>query len=154
MSLPLFNAKAIQTLTHRAMLSGMHYGLGAKIPLTTPLSGLHGRSVDCSGFVRWLTYQSTDNHLVIPDGSYYQRDWFAQRATKVEYHSVGQNLNELHIAFICPTPEHKVGHVWFVREGWTYESHGGVGPNSRRWDTRILTEEVCACYILPHVWKD
>jgi hypothetical protein len=154
MALPLINAKRLQTLHHQAMLMGMHYGLGSKInPLSTPVSELAGRRVDCSGWVRYLIYNSTDEKLVIPDGSYNQRAWYAVRASQVNYNSVRLNPSELHIAFISPTPSHKIGHVWLLREGVTYESHGGVGPNSRRWNTHILASEVSACYVIPHTWK-
>lgn len=158
MSLPPFNVKTLQSLTHTMMLADMHYGLGSKIPLSLPSSGFNGRKVDCSGFVRYLTYHSTDPHLTIPDGSYNQLDWFHSRAPLVNYDDTIRQPHELHICFIRTLYDarghvSRVGHVFFVREGLTYESHGGVGPNSRKWDTRILKAETGPCYKVPHIWK-
>lgn len=153
MSLPTVNAKALQAITHRMMLLGMHYGLGSKIPLSTPVEKCRNKRIDCSGMVRYLVYHSTDGPAIIPDGSYNQKDWVSARTDRVDYDVVGEDLNSLFIAFISPSSTHRIGHVWICRSGWTYESHGGVGPNSRRWDTRILVSEVSACYVLPHKWE-
>lgn len=152
MSLPSINARALQTISHRMMVLGMHYGLGSKISLSTPVEQCRGKRIDCSGFVRYIIYHSTDEHLAIPDGSFNQKAWIQTRAPLVSYHDVGSDMASLFIAFISPTPSHRIGHVWMIRGGVTYESHGGVGPNSRRWDTHILKTEVSACYRWPHTW--
>jgi hypothetical protein len=152
MTLPTINAKALQAITHRMMILDMRYGLGSKIPLATPVEKCRGKRIDCSGMVRYLVYHSTDERLVIPDGSFNQKDWIAARATRVSYEEAGRNPSDLFIAFISPTAAHRIGHVWFLRGGWTYESHGGVGPNSRHWNTNILKNEVSACYHWKHSW--
>jgi hypothetical protein len=41
-----------------------------------------------------------------------------------------------------------IGHVWLVHNGFTFESHGGVGPNSRPFNTPILSHIVTDVYVL------
>jgi hypothetical protein len=152
---PPINLFLLQKLTHSLQINGVSYGLGSKVKLEAPAKSI--QRIDCSGLVRWLVYNCTSPHLVIPDGSYNQREWCQKMGlVSVPYNQVNQapNLagNDLFIAFINKTSDHE-GHVWFVNDGETFESHHGRGVNSRKWNSRPLPQEVAYCFIWPHIWK-
>lgn len=144
------NLKILQSLHHRAMQNDVRYRLGAKVKLDTPIDRV--RVVDCSGWSRYLMYWATDKKVVMPDGSWIQRDWCKGFFKRVPYRSVHDNPNELHLAFLDPKGG-KAGHVWYAREGHTFESRGGVGPDERPWNTPFLKAEVDYTFLIPHIWK-
>lgn len=144
------NLKRLQSLHHVLMHNGVRYKLGAKAKFSMPASAI--RYIDCSGLIRYLVYHSTQNRLVIPDGSWMQRDWALQNLNKVPYLSVRDNPNELYLATLDPK-NGKAGHIWWVNDGFTMESHGGRGPNERPWNTPILKAEVDYTFVWPHVWE-
>ena len=131
-------------------LNGVGYSLGAKAPsMTCDSSQIH--KIDCSGFVRYAIARATEQAVVMPDGSVNQHDWCdSQKLPKLAYPNVGKPdaTGKLFIGFIQPAHGHP-GHVWLVHNATTLESHGGVGVDSRPWNSRVLVNAVAACYELP-----
>lgn len=123
------------------------YRLGAKARLDAEPSTI--THLDCSGFVRYLLYQASDKSLLLPDGSWIQREWCQkQKLEPVNYATAAECDGWLRIAFIDPKPN-KAGHVWLIRNGQTLESHGRrIGPNQRPWDTPVLQKGVGYCFKL------
>lgn len=114
---------------------GNQYRLGGKWPLDLDPEEADGRRVDCSGFVRWLLYQSSpeNNRVIIPDGSVVQHDWIKDKGFKKSTIAAGRRQDGfLRIAFLPPGGG--IGHVVLILDGRTLESAGGTGPDSRVWD--------------------
>ena len=109
--------------------------------------------LDCSGFVQYVIYKTTS--LVVPSGSWHQNhDWCKPRQTRVDYKSsAGLTDCVLRIAFMEAAPKQgrHYGHVWLILNAFTLESHGGVGPDTRRWDDEKLLPHVSDCYELAYV---
>jgi hypothetical protein len=124
-----------------------HYRLGAKVrPLA--LSASEWSEVDCSGYVRWLIWHITRNHLTIPDGSWNQNKWAMDYLLRpCPYSDCAEVDDRLRIAFMSPG-KNKHGHVWVVCNGRTIESYGGHGPGRRAWNVRSLLSRVSTCYVL------
>jgi len=120
---------------------GIKYELGGKAP-EDELSAFPPKydAIDCSGWIRAAIAYATDGLIVIPDGSENQHDWFASHDFKpTNYENTALRDNRLRVAFLFPDDtSERVGHVWFIRNGKTLESHGGTGPSSRYWNTPIL----------------
>jgi cell wall-associated NlpC family hydrolase len=126
------------------------YKMGAK----PPLNGVAGKDFtqsDCSGFVRWILWLATNGHLILPSGSWYQWEWCKDRDFKPTAggYAEGAALHDrrLRIAFFG-AKRGRAGHVWLILNGNTYESYGGRGVGSRKWDTPVLLKNVEACYVL------
>jgi hypothetical protein len=150
--IPPIKLETLQTLAHAMELRGVRYKLGAKARLDTRLQSIS--SIDCSGYIRWLVYHSTEPSLALPDGSWMQRAFLAERLRAVAYSAAAPRKNDstLYVAFVDPATDH-TGHVWLVNDGETFECYGGRGPGSRSWNTRILRVEVGHCFVWPHVWE-
>ncbi len=119
------------------------YGFGKKAsPLSTSPSKV--TEIDCSGFVRYLLYQVTNGGVVIPDGSWAQDEWFRKhRFPQVEYATAAKLDGVLRLGYFSGSP----GHIWFIQNGKTIESHGkSRGPNRRSWNTSVLQTKVQRCY--------
>jgi hypothetical protein len=110
---------------------------------------IHG--LDCSGFVQYVIYKATTTKIRIPQGSVNQKDWLLARYREADYVTEApRNDNCVRIAFRNTVPEKpatktrskikkKVGHVWLVINGKTYEStkkNGNNGPAILRWSER------------------
>lgn len=156
--IPVELAKVVE-IYRNMKANHVSYDLGGKAPKLDMDS--HGiEDIDCSGFVRFCIYRATDPHMTIPDGSWMQREWCeAANLHKLSnYRDVCQaDPSRLFIAFI-PPKSGKAGHVWFVTKAlsknatsqpMTMESHGGVGVNSRPWNTSVLLRNCDAVYELP-----
>ncbi len=128
------------TDTFHAMLH-VKYRLGAKCSLSAKPNEI--REIDCSGFARLILSRATDGKLVIPDGSWNQREWCEKAGLRklkkysdVQY--AAKDPKRLFICFVKPVVIGKVvvkaGHVWFVSCGVTIESRGGAGVSSRYWN--------------------
>jgi hypothetical protein len=132
----------------RQMMDGhVKYGLGSKAPsLSCEPSAI--KSIDCSGFVRYIIYKATSGAVHMPDGSWIQHDWCKlQKLPTADYKTEAMKLdNWLRIAFL-PKHEKHPGHVWLVLNGKTLESHGHKGPDRRMWNTPAL-KAVNAFYVL------
>lgn len=118
------------------------YRLGAKINSRKAVPGRDFSAVDCSGFVREAILRSTASNITFPDGSVVQHDWIRAHNFKRQDQSSGAATDgRVRIAFLRPqdSPK-KIGHVSLIHNGWTLESHGGVGPDSRRWTGRDWQE--------------
>ncbi len=123
------------------------YRLGAK-PRLDSVPGKGFKTSDCSGFVRWILYWSTTGRVTIPLGSWHQNEWFRNHKYPVcPYSDCAKADSVLRIAFIFGDGG-KVGHVWLVINGRTIESYGGKGFGRRAWNTRVLIDNVDACYVI------
>lgn len=122
------------------------YGLGSKASLTTEPKDV--KKIDCSGFVRYLLYKATDGQVKMPDGSWHQNKWCDDNGfAKVDYAAeAGLNDSWLRLGYFPKKKGMAAGHIWFVLNGQTIESHGGKGPNRREWDTKVLKNNVTRCY--------
>lgn len=152
------NLSQLLTVHDHALMKGIPYGLGSKAPsLSCDTSQI--RRIDCSGYIRFLLAKATNQQMIIPDGSWNQRDWCERnglaRKNYPDLHYADQS--RLFIAFITPGVNNagSVGHVWLVNQmddTWpseTMESYGGHGVGSRRWDTGVLRRECAVCFELP-----
>ena len=116
----------------RCVQARVTYGLGAKAPSLNASPGTGFRRIDCSGYVRWLIWQA--GHKVIVDGSVQQHDFVRASGFKASTVDAGSNDDDvIRIAFLSPLMGGGVGHVALIYRGLTVESHGGQGPNRRRW---------------------
>ncbi len=132
--------------------AGIRYELGAKAE--DPASFLPDyHTIDCSGWVRAAIAVATSGRLLIPDGSVNQHDWCDKVGLKVSNRAALLLPDQvLRIAFLVPTPEHEIGHVFLCRNLRTLESWGGHGPGSRSvlsaCSEGILERVVGAVYVL------
>lgn len=149
---------ALRVLHRRLLTNGVRYGYGVKAPsLTADSSAI--RSIDCSGYVRYLIAKCTNQQLILPDGSQSQREWAETHLRQLAKYPdvVYANPWRLFICFIKPNTNGcgDVGHVWLVTQFEkdapvkTIESHGGKGVDSRAWDYSTLRNEVYSAFELP-----
>ena len=140
------NAELLQELVSELTDGHIKYGFGKKASFGTEPSAI--KEIDCSGFVRYLMYHATDKQVVMPDGSWIQRDWCKKKGfQKVPYSSAANNDGWMRIAFMDPKGKlNGAGHVWFIYGGQTLESYGSKGPGRRSWSTNILQKEVDYCF--------
>lgn len=118
-----------------ADIDGNQYGLGRKISLSVSPEDAVGRSVDCSGWVRYLLYHASGKLFVLTDGSVQQHDQIRELGFKKSTpQSAKRHDGALRIAFLPRSASaSKIGHVALILDGQTLESHGGTGPDSRAW---------------------
>jgi lysozyme family protein len=125
------------------------YGLGAKVPFHGAVPGRDFKAVDCSGFVREAIWRATSPHQSFPDGSVVQHDWIRDRNFQRSTPDAAlQQDGIIRIAFLRPqdSPKH-IGHVVLIHNARTFESHGGVGPDSRAW-TKADWQGKTSVYVL------
>ncbi len=130
------------------------YGLGEKAHVLTAYPPDYAE-IDCSGWARAaIAYASEPSGVVIlPDGSVNQHEWCEAQHLKVSSpDALTLHDGYLRIAFIVPTVQRLIGHVYLARNGMTYESHGGRGPDSRPVTSEIEGGRLCdmttAVYVL------
>ncbi len=116
------------------------YKMGAKVPDDNSQPGNPAPpgflAVDCSGFVRAAIRRSTNPKMeAFPDGSVIQHEWIQAQGFRAGRVEDGEALDGiLRIAFLPPSESKEgVGHVSFILDGQTIESHGGIGPDRRVW---------------------
>jgi hypothetical protein len=120
----------------RAASPPVGYGLGAKVPFYGAVPGRDFQRVDCSGFVREAIRRASNRLVPFPDGSVVQHDWVRARGFPKGTVADG-TLSDgvLRIAFLRPQDaSSRIGHVALLFDGYTLESHGGVGPDARQWN--------------------
>lgn len=131
--------------------AGVKYSFGAKAPNLDADSHTI-TEIDCSGFVRFVLHRAANGGFTMPDGSVNQREWIEAHG----WHELNQysdvqyakdDPTRLFIAFLDPKGN-KPGHVWLIRGGVTMESHGGVGVDSRPWNTPAL-RNAQHCFVVP-----
>lgn len=161
MSNPKVSLAKLHQYHAQVIRAGCSYGLGAKAPLHAVAGSFH--RIDCSGYARVLLFNATNGELSLPDGSQNQRAWAEKNLREVKYTDAAKHMTgkRLFVAFIKPFQNGcgSVGHIWLLADGdpgvgvepETIESHGGVGPNSRRWNTGVLVREVFSCFELETV---
>jgi cell wall-associated NlpC family hydrolase len=126
---------------------------GKANPLDADSSTITG--LDCSGFGQYMVAKCTGGRIFLPEGSVDQHDWCeAQGLHRLAHYSDVQYATKdgarMFMCFIEPVGP-RPGHVWFVCAGKTYESHGGVGVDSRAWNSLALLKNACAAYELESV---
>ena len=146
-SAPLDPEKLRQYLSV-CMARGIGYKLGAKA------DDLAGEPpdydcIDCSGWVRAAVAVASHGQTILPDGSVNQNDWCAAQGLKRSTFAACRLQDGLtRIAFIRPSLNHAIGHVYLARNGRTLESWGGHGPGSRLVTTHVLSAETTDVYVL------
>lgn len=133
---------AINAVAARAFLDActgsnprVAYGLGAKVPFHGAVPGQDFTKVDCSGFVREVVFRATNPPFDFSDGSVTQHGWVERQGFEKSTVAAGMARDgAVRIAFLSPqdTSIH-IGHVVLLHDGVTWESHGGLGPDSRPW---------------------
>jgi hypothetical protein len=141
----------LYNLENRFRLStlwGVRYRFGAKFDSIEDEHPI-GRSVDCSGYIRWLVYHGSNKALKLPDGSYVQHTFIQQQGFPIREYRAAL-LNETGAVYICfLRPAGRLaGHVWLLRNGRTMESHYGKGINSRSGTVLSLMGRKVYCYRL------
>lgn len=166
------NLWAIQKTHHQIMrnVPDVKYGLGSKVNFKQPsFHPSQVRVIDCSGLAGLLVYYGCEKrnlNPVFPDGSWNQRDWLKKQSLLPgsiihqvsSYSKIEADPSALYICTLDPIYNGnkliKSGHVWFVNDGFTMESHGGTGPAERVWNTPILKSEVDYVFKWEHTWKE
>jgi hypothetical protein len=137
-----FNATAFLSTFYSLRDGHVRYeigeGLGKVRRLTSHPSTVTG--LDCSGFVQYMIYRSTDPQERVPAGSWYQEQFFRNNHyVEVPYADhAWRNDDVVRIGFRDRTDE-LIRHVWLVINGFTYESTtrgGRDGPTSFHWSAR------------------
>lgn len=135
------------------MLGGhVKYGLGKKAsPLTIEPTKI--KKIDCSGFVQYLLYTVTGGTVKIKAGSWHQNKYFEDnRFEQVDYKTeASKRDNVLRLGYFFGGGGGGIGHIWFVLNAETIESHGSKGANRRSWSTSVLTTKVERCYVIGNV---
>lgn len=160
--------KAIQLHLFQAVHQGLlsvpcRYLYGAK---PNPAADSHTvHNSDCSGYIRLLTARSTEQAVILPEGSTEQANWFQARidqgdTTIKRCHNYGALCsgavaNDSARLFICRFPPGKEsptapGHIWFAYMGISYECHGHtIGVSNRPLTTDVLQKNVTDIFELP-----
>ena len=153
-SLPL-DRNVLIACVARCRRTGVGYRLGAKAGAATAEPGeeTHGFAhIDCSGFVGWTLAQSTAGHFtaLLNRGSVEQHDWLEAHGFKRSSPpACCLRDGTVRVAFLSPADGGGIGHVLLVTGGETIESHGGLGPDRRAWDTTAHPwMGKCAVYVL------
>jgi hypothetical protein len=112
--------------------------------------------IDCSGMMDY-TLQRAWGVKMDPGGSVAQHAWCERKCLKlVSYEGIPSMAPGLVLlCYMVASPATgEPGHTWLVvteksgRPILTFESHGGKGPDRRRYDTPVLFDNCCACYEL------
>ena len=138
----------LETLTDH-MAGRVRYHMGAKAPsLDCDSADIH--QIDCSGFVRYAVAKSTDQRVIMPDGSVAQHEWCDEQGLKVsDFESGKLQDGAVRLAFLPPTSSLGPGerHVMLLHMGHTLESHGRTdGVSRREWGSEPWMQE-CAVYV-------
>lgn len=142
------------------------YGWGVKAPAEL-LKYWKGsldsiKSIDCSGYFRLAIWRSSQGTLDPGNGSWRQKNWLEKQGYRKldKYSNVGIKIvaADQSRVFACYVPELvvkgvviKAAHIWLVRGGKTFESHGGKGIDSRPWWmlANLLPGRTISAYELP-----
>ena len=132
-----FDIKLLKILSDKTVVPGNQYEWGGKVDDDADSTEVVEKGIDCSGYTKWLLARCADTK--IPDGSVAQREWVESQGFKES--TVDAALLQdgyLRIAFLAPVYRNgkmqHAGHVLLVRNGMTYESRGGNGPDRRIWN--------------------
>ncbi|MGB3245217.1 MAG: hypothetical protein WBB25_11825 [Sulfitobacter sp.] len=147
-----FNARILLS-TYDSLRDGhVRYEIGPGVGKARPLSAEPSvvRGLDCSGFVQYMIYRGSVHNVRIPGGSFNQESWLRDHGhVELSYADNAWKTDDvLRIGFRERTDD-LVRHVWFVINGFTYESTrkgGRNGPTSFHWSTR--TAQADSFYVL------
>lgn len=141
------NGQMIDDITSNMKEAGCTYQMGAKAP-SLDCDSSQITAIDCSGFVRYALARATNQYIVLPDGSANQHAFIEDHGYKVS--TVENGLLQdgaWRIFFLSPRDGGGTGHVGLIKNGTTYESHGGVGPDCRVWGSHDFMKR-CTVYVL------
>jgi len=126
---------ALKQFVQACRAAGVTYGLGKKVPKHGAVPGTDFTKVDCSGFIREAIWRATAPHQDFPDGSVVQRELVEAKGYRHGTSADGLLRDgAVRIAFLRPQDVASgIGHVVLIHDATTFESHGGVGPDSRPW---------------------
>ncbi len=111
------------------------YRLGAKAAHLNARPGEGFKSIDCSGFVRWLVWNASTDHVALLDGSVQQHEQIRLLGFKPSsVADARREDNVVRAAFLSPLAGGGVGHVALIWQGKTIESCGAAGPSRRPWN--------------------
>ena len=130
------------------------YTYGRKPKPDADSRGIRVFGSDCSGYVRWLLSRSTNQGLILPEGSVVQHEFIREMGFKKSTTSAAM-LDDgiLRIAFLEPSDSRNgIGHVTLIHKGKTIESHRGAGPSRRVWN-RTSYQPLCIVYVLALSYK-
>lgn len=121
-------------LINETDVPGNQYRWGGKVGRSATPEDVIRKGVDCSGLTWWLMIAITDGKVELPHGSVNQREWCeAQGFKRSTVEAAKRKDGVVRMAFLRPEDNKGVGHVAFVLDGETIESHGGAGPDRRPW---------------------
>lgn len=130
-TIPISRAKLIEAI--KACDGHVAYKLSAKPPLDSHPGDF--KEADCSGFVRWLVFWTTNGEVKMPDGSQNQGAWAHKEGFKLtQFGNCGLHDGIVRMCVMKPDSSGH-GHVWLVINGKTIESCGGKGVCRRKWET-------------------
>jgi len=114
--------------------NGVKYHLGSK-PAFNETPMVDFKTSDCSGYVRWLLYQTTGGEVELPAGSWYQEEWARDLPLKATgFTNCGLRDNRIRLCFLQANAGEE-RHVWLCVNGQTIECCGGRGVCRRPWNT-------------------
>jgi hypothetical protein len=144
-----FDSAKMEALMSKLTDGHVSYELGAKVWRLGRTQPEQIHALDCSGFIEYVLYWTTDPHVNIPSGSSNQESWCRTHLTEGDYATDAPRIDGiLRIAFRHRT-RRRVGHVWFILNGSSLESTergGGDGPTSMNWSVRL--DEADSCFLL------
>ncbi len=164
-----FDVFKLSLILANMLASDVKYDIGKKsgqgkvkkIGTNSHLIDGKGIGLDCSGFVRYVLYNSTMGALNLTGGSVSQRDALitkgfthfngsGAKSVESEYRQeAAKRDDQLRIGFrstkskLQPDGSRKktqIGHVWLIINGKTFEcttKSGNNGPCSLNWDKRV-----------------
>ncbi len=139
--------KWVRTMNH-ALTLGVKYGFGSKfgdITMWTPPE----KRVDCSGFIRWGIYHASGGTVTAPDGSWNQKEWCIKEGFQRVHYDAARTDRRGFVYLAGYSPKKwRAGHIWFCRNGISWESHGGKGIAVRNASTLVLRRRSEWCFLL------
>jgi hypothetical protein len=146
-----FDVDLMKTLMDRLIVPGNQYEWGGKADPDDDTQTVIKNGIDCSGLSKYVILRCTDIED-FPDGSDNQHTWVKKVGFKKSDGASGRLMDGvLRIAFLRPGAlgRGSAGHVSLIRNGLTFESRGGAGPDARAWDTNHSRwQELSDVYVL------
>ena len=128
-----------------ATIGSCKYKLGAKPSLSLAAELI--KESDCSGYVRYVLYHTTQPIIRLPEGSWYQEQWCRWNLQGCPYEDAAKDDSIVRIAFIPPQGK-KPGHVWLICNSRTIECYGKVGAGRRKWNNTALISRKPRCFVV------
>lgn len=139
-------------ILNELLAASIRYEMSGMVGKVRNLAGTEPSDIsqlDCSGFVEYVIYKTSEHNENLPSGSRRQRDEIANSYAEIDYATAAPMIdNTVRIGFrdaVWTTVNairrrSQVGHVWLVINGRTYESTSRInrnkGPKSLLWSER------------------